>query len=62
MNISSRFLFPIFGLFAVLCILILLFSGFLNKYSIDSNVLLVANVLFLILHVTVFLFQKKVLP
>ena len=61
MSLSSRFLFPILGLFAFISILILSFSGILKNYGIDTNVLLVANCIFLLLNIIVFLIQKKAL-
>ena len=61
MSLSSRFLFPVLGLFALISVLILSLSGFLKKYGIDTNVLLVANGIFLLLNIIVFLIQKKAL-
>lgn len=61
MSLSSRFLFPILGLFTFISILILSLSAFLKKYGIDTNVLLVANCIFLLLNIIVFLIQKKAL-
>ena len=61
MSLSSRFLFPVLGLFALISLLILSLSGFLKKYGIDTNVLLVANGIFLLLNIIVFLIQKKAL-
>ncbi len=61
MSNSSRFLFPIVGLFAIICVLIFSLSGLLEGYGIDRNVLLVANCIFLVLNVIVFLMQKKAL-
>ncbi len=61
MRNSSRFLLPIVGLFALICIIIFSLSGMLRNYGIDRNVLLVANCLFLVLNVAIFLGQKKAL-
>ena len=61
MSLSSRVLFPMLGLFAFISLLILLLSSFLKKYGVDTNVLLVANGIFLLLNIVVFLIQKKAL-
>lgn len=61
MSLSSRFLSPILGLFAFISVLILFLSGFLKKYGIDTNVLLAANGIFLLLNIIVFQIQKKAL-
>jgi hypothetical protein len=59
MSLSSRVLFPMLGLFAFISLLILLLSRFLKKYGVDTNVLLVANGIFLLLTLWYFSFRKK---
>lgn len=61
MSLSSRFLFPTLGLFTFITALIITFSGSLKQWGIDTNVLLVANGIFLLLNIMVFLIQKKAL-
>ena len=61
MSSSSRFLLPLFALFAVITILILSLKTVLVNYGIDSNVMLAANAIFLFINIIVFLFQKKAL-
>jgi hypothetical protein len=59
MSLSSRFLFPILGLFLIITLVILAFSAFLQRNGIHTGVLLVANGIFLLLNIIVFLIQKK---
>lgn len=59
MNASPRLLYPMLVLFAIISVLILSMAGFLKKYGIDTNVLLVANGIFLLINILVFLMQKK---
>ncbi len=61
MSNPSRFLFPILGLFVIINIVIFSLSGLLKGYNINRNVLLVANCIFLVLNVAIFLGQKKAL-
>jgi hypothetical protein len=61
MSLSSRFLFPTLGLFTIISLLLFSLSGFLKSYGIDTSVLLVANGIFLLLNIIVFLIQKKAL-
>lgn len=61
MSLSSRFLLPLFSVFAIITILVFLLKPVLNNYGIDSHVLLAANVIFLLINIIVFLFQKKAL-
>jgi hypothetical protein len=61
MSLSSRFLFPTLGLFTIISLLLFSLSGFLKSYGIDTSVLLVANCIFLLLNIVVFLIQKKAL-
>ncbi len=59
MNASPRLLYPMLVLFAIISILILSLASFLKKYGIDTNVLLVANGIFLLINILVFLMQTK---
>jgi hypothetical protein len=59
MSLSSRFLFPILGLFLIITLVIWAFSAFLQRNGIHTGVLLVANGIFLLLNIIVFLIQKK---
>jgi hypothetical protein len=59
MSLSSRFLFPFLGLFLIITLVIGAFSAFLQRNGIHTGVLLVANGIFLLLNIIVFLIQKK---
>lgn len=59
MTASPRFLYPMLGLCAIISLLILSLTGFLKRYGIDTNVLLAANAIFLLINILVFLMQKK---
>lgn len=61
MNASSRFLYPLLLLFGIIALLIITFSVFLKKYGIDTQVLLVANLIFLLINLLVFVFQRRAL-
>ncbi len=59
MKLFSKILLPILIIFILLTIAILTSDLFLKKFNVDSNVLLGANVLFLLLGIFVFFMQKK---
>lgn len=61
MNNSLRHLWPLFGVFVLNVILIALLSNTLHKNNIDRNVLIGANILFLLLSLAVWFMQKKAL-
>ncbi len=59
MKLFSKILLPILIIFILLTIAILTSDIFLKKFNVDSNVLLGANALFLLLGIIVFFMQKK---
>jgi hypothetical protein len=61
MNPTTRFLLPLFSVFAILLLLIFSLQTQFTKYGVDTQVLKVANILFLLMGIIVFLFQKKAL-
>lgn len=61
MSPSARFLYPLLGLFAILTVMIFSLKNILVKNGIDANVLLAANLIFLLINILVFLYQKKAL-
>lgn len=61
MHATSRFLLPLFTLFAIINILIFSLKPVFVKYNVDNTVLLGANAIFLLMNIVVFLFQKKAL-
>lgn len=50
-----------FILFAIITAIIFLFKGLLTQQQINTDVLLLANGLFLLINIIVFLFQKRAL-
>ncbi len=61
MNNSLRHLWPLLFVFAINVILIALLGKVLIKNNIDKNVLIGANILFLLLSLVVWFMQKKAL-
>jgi hypothetical protein len=61
MKFSGKILMPVYIIFAALTCFILLANSLWIKYNVDKNVLLAANILFLITSLLVFLMQKKAL-
>ncbi len=61
MKLFGKILLPILIIFVLLSILILFANTLWQKFNVDKNVLLGANVLFLITGVLVFFLQKKAL-
>ncbi len=61
MSATSRFLLPLFALFAVINIIIFSLQQLLVKYNVDQTVLLGANAIFLLMNILVFIFQQKAL-
>ena len=61
MSSSSRFLLPLLTVFAIINILIFSLKTILLRFNVDISVLLVANVIFLLINILVFLFQFKAL-
>lgn len=61
MTVSSRIIYPLLSIFIILSGTIVVFSKALEKKGVDSTVLLVANGLFFLLNIIVFLIQKKAL-
>ncbi len=52
---------PLFIIFILLTILFISIKSMLEKYGLDRNVLLIANVLFFILGIITFIIQQKAL-
>jgi hypothetical protein len=61
MKFSGKILMPVYVIFAALTCFILLANSLWIKYNVDKNVLLAANVLFLVTSLLVFIMQKKAL-
>jgi hypothetical protein len=61
MKFSGKILMPVYIIFAALTCFILFANSLWIKYNVDKNVLLAANILFLITSLLVFLMQKKAL-
>ncbi len=61
MKLFGKMLLPIFIIFISLTVLILTSSNILEKYNVDKNVLLGANLLFLVVGILVFFMQKNAL-
>ena len=61
MSSSTRFLLPLFFVFAIINILIFSLKTVLLRFNVDMSILLAANALFLLINILVFLFQFKAL-
>ena len=61
MKLFSKMLLPLIIVFAAVCIIIMAASVLLTKYHIDRNVLLGANLFFMLLGIPVFFIQAKAL-
>ncbi len=61
MKFSGKILMPVYVIFAALTCFILFANSLWIKYNVDKNVLLAANILFLVTSLLVFLMQKKAL-
>ena len=61
MSSSSRFLLPLFSIFVIITALIFVLKTILSRYNVDTNVLLAANLIFLLTNIIVFVFQHKAL-
>ncbi len=61
MNASSRFLMPLLAVFVSIALLLFFLKDFAAQYNIDVLVIQYANLLFLVLNIISFLFQKKAL-
>ncbi len=61
MKLFGKMLMPVLVIFVTLTICIILADTLWVKYNVDSNVLLGANVLFLVTSILVFFMQKKAL-
>ncbi|RYF91801.1 MAG: hypothetical protein EOO03_00465 [Chitinophagaceae bacterium] len=61
MTPTTRFFLPLLSLFAIITILIFALKNLLASKGIDSNVLLVANGILLLLNILVFVYQKNAL-
>jgi hypothetical protein len=59
MTINNKLLYPLFFLFIGIGAVIFALQSYLPKWGIDSNVLHVSNLLFLVLSVVVFFLQSK---
>lgn len=61
MKLFAKMLLPIFIIFIFFTVLIFASTTILAKYNIDNNVLLGANLLFLLVGILVFFMQKNAL-
>ncbi len=61
MTPTARFLLPLLSLFAIITAIIFSLKNLLVHYGIDSNVVLGANGIFLLINILVFLYQKQAL-
>ena len=59
MKLFSKMLLPLVIVFAVTVIIIFALTGVLDRYHIDSNMLLYADIIFLAVSVLVFFIQAK---
>jgi hypothetical protein len=61
MKLFNKILLPLLTLFVIVNILIFTATSFWQKHNVDINVLIGANLLFLILAIVVFFMQKSAL-
>lgn len=61
MSAFNRFLYPLLAVFIILSAAIFILSSILQKAGFDTRILLVANGLFFLMNLAVFLLQKKAL-
>ena len=61
MSPTASFLLPLLSLFAILTIAIFSLKNIFLQYGVDGNVLLAANVIFLLINILVFIYQKQAL-
>ncbi|RYY70563.1 MAG: hypothetical protein EOO13_06190 [Chitinophagaceae bacterium] len=61
MTAPNRVIYPLLAIFAILSGMIVVFSKSLERYNVETTVLLAANGLFFLLNVIVSLTQKKAL-
>lgn len=61
MSAFNRFLYPLLAVFIILSAAIFVLSSMLQKAGFDTRILLVANGLFFLMNLAVFLLQKKAL-
>ncbi len=61
MKLFGKMLMPVLVIFVALTIFIFAANALWEKYNVDKNVLLAANVLFLVISIFVFFIQKKAL-
>ncbi len=61
MSAFNRFLYPLLAVFIILSAAIFILSSMLQKAGFDTRILLVANGLFFLMNLAVFLLQKKAL-
>lgn len=61
MTASTRFIYPLLAVFAILSGIIVVFSKAMEKAGVDSTVLLAANFLFFLLNLVVYFTQIKAL-
>lgn len=61
MSATNRFLYPLLAVFIILSTAIFVSSSMLQKAAFDPTILLVANGLFFLMNLVVFLLQKKAL-
>jgi hypothetical protein len=61
MKLFGKMLMPVLVIFVVLTIFIIAANTLWVKYNVDKNVLLAANILFVVISIFVFFMQKKAL-
>ena len=61
MNATARFLMPLLAVFVSIALLLFLLKDTAATYNVDVQVIQYANILFLLLNIVSFLFQKKAL-
>ncbi len=61
MNSQKKLMFPLLALFLILSGFFLTTKTLLSKWGIDHQVLIIANILFFVVSLLVFLMQKKAL-
>ncbi len=61
MSAFNRFLYPLLAVFIILSAAIFVCSSMLQKAGFDTRILLVANALFFLMNLGIFLLQKKAL-